>query len=258
MPLLYGLVLSLALTYAPIDAIERSQIVSPHVGVYSGGASSGPGLLLIGDSHARYWVDALEDLATRKGWRFRSVVVPGCPWARVDSMDVSGRKIAPCDKRLRDRALREAADFNPEVTVLVSQSVVQRSVLVRGAPQAPGSREWVRAVSKGSSTFIRELKPHTDEIVVVNPIPRTTTPMVDCLRRGSRNCDQDPVYPSGTPELERIYSRIGGNVDISALICPDVCPAMVEGTVTYRDSQHLAMDYTFLIADEVGVLLGIR
>jgi peptidoglycan/LPS O-acetylase OafA/YrhL len=229
---------------------EASADPGPGADVQSG---EGPTVLLIGDSHAMVVRPALERLARAQGWSLVSAMEIACPWPRVDATDDG--VVLDCD-RMRDNALREAENVRPEIAILVTRSVLVRPLQIGGGLVNPGEPGWLPEVQRGTEEFLAELRPLVDRIVIVEPLPETSEPMIYCLSTGAdpASCAAPPAYVNGTSELASYWRALPDVVSMSLddLLCPEgLCPAMVDGIPTHRDTNHLSVAYARHIAESL-------
>jgi peptidoglycan/LPS O-acetylase OafA/YrhL len=246
-----------------IEAIKESQPDSDSTGTSSGGTTSGRKVLLVGDSHAIFWVKAMSRLAEDQGWQFMAVTRAGCPWSAVESFTADGSRVEKCDERLRVPALHAAEEFRPDVTILISRAILVREINVDGVTVLPNGPGWKAEVEQGSRDFLARLAPYTESIVIFQPIPETQTSMVNCLagQLDLDACSLPAYYQPGTDELRKAWEAVGAEfgasvVTIDEVICPaGACPAVVDGVVTHRDEHHITYAYAMSIVEELDALL---
>ncbi len=246
----------LVLVALPVSGQTKSLMAAAGIGVNEQAAmgvvtshvhsTTGTRVLLIGDSHARFWVDPLIAAADAGGWRLTAIFVNQCPWPRVTELP-AGQQLT-CDDNLRDRAIALAAQLHPDVVILTARSVTNRAVRAPHGWAPPDTKPWLEQIRLGSLKFLDELAPYTRRIVIVEPTPETATPMVDCLSTGAdpRQCDQTAMEQPGTASLEAMWRVIDhararvAVVDLDSLVCPGgACPSEVNGVVTFKDTNHL-------------------
>ena len=226
-----------------------------------------PTVLLVGDSHARALYPGLADLAKEQGWSLVPVLEDGCPWPRVDARYNDGRPLGDCDQ-FRAAALHTATRRHPDVALLVSRSIVRRPLQVGDELLRPGDPGWLGDVTRGTERFLADLRPLVGHVVISEPLAETRKPMIECLTTSEdpESCSAPAIDAPGTVPLEAFWRSIPGvtTVSLDELVCPHrVCPAVVDGVVTHRDTNHLTAGYARLIApalDEVlrrqGVVLA--
>jgi peptidoglycan/LPS O-acetylase OafA/YrhL len=223
-------------------------------------SGDGPAVLLIGDSHAMVLRPALERLARADGWSLVSSLEIACPWPRVDATDDG--VVLDCD-RMRDAAVEEAASLRPDIAILASRSVVVRPLQTGDGLANPGEPGWLTELQRGTEAFLAELRPHVGRVVIVEPLPETSEPMLHCLSTGAdpAACAAPEVYLPGTPELAAYWRSLpdAAAVGLDELICPGgLCPAMVDGIPTHRDTNHLSVAYARHLAEPLDEYLQTR
>ena len=227
----------------------------------SGTAQTAPvsKVLLVGDSHAMMLIAAMEDLSKQQGFEFATVTRAACPWPEIKVTSPENGDELDCQSLLRDPALEAARIFKPDITLLVSGSVIIRGLIIDGNTTRPNTPGWLDAMESGSASFLFKLAAYSKNVVVLDPIPRTTKDMVRCVVGGGTadNCASPvPAYPGEndlTAMWKRITQRSGlADVNLDELLCPGgICPAIYNGIVTRRDNQHLAEDYAIAIIDQI-------
>jgi peptidoglycan/LPS O-acetylase OafA/YrhL len=218
--------------------------------ISDGEGSDASTVLLVGDSHAKYLYPALAELAKAQGWSLVPSIEDACPWPRVQA---TARGVVLDCETMRRNALAAAERSHPDIAVLVSRSIVRRPLKVGGELVDPGGPGWLRDVSRGTEAFLAALRPLVGRIVIVEVLPETSEPMVDCLSTGAdpASCAAPAVHRPGTIPLRSLWRTLPGvtTVGLDELLCPDgICPAMVDGIPTYRDTNHLTVDYSRHIA----------
>ena len=206
-------------------------------------------VLLVGDSHAMVLRPALARLASWQGWSLVPVTEIACPWPRVNA--TQDGVVLDCES-LRQKALREAARTKPDIALLVSRSIVVRPLDIGGGLVAPGGPGWLPEVRRGTEDFLADLRPLVGRLVIVEPLPETSEPMIDCISTGTdpASCAAPVTHLPGSLDVSSYWRSVpdATAVSLDDLICPGgVCPAMVEGIATHRDTNHLTMGFSRLI-----------
>jgi hypothetical protein len=220
--------------------------------------AAAPRVLVVGDSHANMLMPALRTLSAERGFQLASVTEIGCTWAGLTMTDSKGGE-SDCTASLLDPALAVSADYRPDLTVLVSGSILNRPLLVDGERVEQGSAQWARTVESASDSALDRLSSTAGRVVVVEPMPRTRDNIAECLAAGGSgaSCTQPVEAQAGGAELLDIWGPLvsaqsGTIVSFDDLLCPDdECPAVVEGIATRRDRHHITNDYSVLIAEQL-------
>ena len=78
-------------------------------------------LVLIGDSHARQWVPALDELSQRYGYTAYFLIREGCPSSDVTPWMVHGGPSTDCEA-FQDWAREQVEELQPDVVLLGSEA----------------------------------------------------------------------------------------------------------------------------------------
>jgi hypothetical protein len=174
----------------------------------------------------------------------------------------------------RVRRLLPAALLVLPVTAIVYElvasplAVSERPLKIGDDIVDPGGPGWLEEVGRGTDSFLTDLRPFVGEILVVQPLPETTELMVDCLSTGADpvSCSAPAIHLRGTIPLRSLWDSLSGvaAVSLDGLLCPNgTCPAMVDGVPTYRDTNHLTVDFSHHLAKQLdeylrsqGIVLG--
>jgi peptidoglycan/LPS O-acetylase OafA/YrhL len=219
--------------------------------------ANAPTILLVGDSHADVLYPALARLAREQGWSLIATSEWACPWARVEA--TRDGVLLDCES-MRREALAAAAKAHPDIVVLASRSIVVRPLKIDGELVNPGDPGWIEEVRRGTESFLAELRRLVDRIVIIEPMPETSQPMIDCLATGAApiDCSAPAVDQPGTRALEASWRRRPDvtSVSLDKLICPErICSAMLDGVPTYRDADHLTAPFSRSLAHSLDLYL---
>jgi hypothetical protein len=238
----------------------------PNADVVIESTGGGNAVLVVGDSHANFWRQGFTAYAREKGFTVVFVTKLSCPWMDIPALTPQSQDtLFNCQERLWDPAIAAAKKFNPAVTVLASRSALSRKLLVNGEIISADQAGWADVIAAGTQKALTQIAPFTEKIVIIEPIPETTSSMLDCLSTGANptSCDQVVDVKTGTKAFEEITRAIATenpkviSVSLDELICPgNVCPAEVDGVATHRDNQHLTWDYAEVIMPQVDALFA--
>jgi hypothetical protein len=87
---------------------------------------------------------------------------------------------------MRQEALAAAAKARPEIAVLASRSIVVRPLRIDGEVINPGGPGWIEEVNRGTESFLFDLRPLVGRVAIIEPMPETSVPMIDCLATEQR------------------------------------------------------------------------
>jgi peptidoglycan/LPS O-acetylase OafA/YrhL len=214
-----------------------------------GNLSSSVNIVLFGDSHAIQWFNPLRRIAEAHGWRLTTFLKSGCP-----AVDVSFH--ADC-AAWRGEAIRRVVMLRP-TTVIVASATLS---LGRGnkvdSPLAISLDEW----RNGATRTLTTLAAARLRIVALRDTPLLAFDIPTCLARSARHS----WYPGGScvmdksasldPELfeaERTAAQGLPDVhflDMTDMLCDDnLCHAVRNGAIMYRDSNHLTGSFAASLA----------
>jgi peptidoglycan/LPS O-acetylase OafA/YrhL len=200
-------------------------------------------IVLFGDSHAIQWFNPLRQMAASHGWKLTTMVKSGCPAADIVPPNAS-RKFAATCADWRAAAIRSIVALNPTVVFVGNASIYLERSLVK--PAVPiedwrrGTRHTLEALSRAGLAVA---------VMRDNPIPAFDIPA--CLARSMRHSatagacamHRSAVLNPAIFEAEQAGARDLPHVhfiDLTDQFCSsEVCWAMREGEVLYRDDNHL-------------------
>jgi peptidoglycan/LPS O-acetylase OafA/YrhL len=222
-----------------------------------GDPEGSPTVVLIGDSHARHWLPALEVIAQDEGWRLLSVTKSGCNPFDVPSWNSNyERPYHECDA-WRDSLLEQLADEHDVALVIVGRALGHRaSVFIEGelVPRSEIGPVWRDGVER---TFERLLEV-SRRVVVLRDSPWAPEDVPTCLSEvwpEMTGCDfavsEEGEDDSELYEAERSVAPDGVSfVEVSDLVCPsDPCQMVApNGVIKYRDRHHITQTFSRQLA----------
>ena len=190
-----------------------------------GDKASSRKIVLFGDSHAAQWFPALEKLATENGFALISLTKSACPGPAVKKVDTGAYKNNDCFA-WRDYAFKRMAQMQPEAIIV---SGFQHFELPAGYSSR---RQWWR---EGEVKTFAQLRGSSRHIVYISDTPHPKRDIPSCLAAGH-------ITRCNTSEKsEAIFAPGYQRINPTLWLCGDSCPAILGGTVVYRDSSHLTV-----------------
>ena len=221
---------------------------------------------LVGDSHARQWLPALDRIGQSQGWQVHAWTKSAC--SIID---------APIYSVGLERSYDECAEWRGLVTdelrslggpdlVILARAASYRKAVIDGDEIIEGdiTAEW----AAGAERTFSDMTSLSDNVVLLADTPWAPSRIPDCL--SSTNDPTDCTFERAAAirdgellDIERpIAARLGLRiVDVTPLICGDTdCPAMTDdGIITYRDTNHLTVTFTQTIAaDFANAVVGVE
>ena len=232
------------------------QTVSPTCAY--GDTASATQIILFGDSHAAHWFPALQEVSRRKGWRLASLSKSSCPSADVYAYAESLKRVYHECLAWREGTIERIIRERPAAVVL-SNASFYGDTAATGRAALVGREAWNRGLAKTVARFVDSgLK----VVLLVDP-PRPGVDIPVCLSRAAwRNQRPDACTISREKALrghirtdEAAFARRTSGVsavDVTDVLC-DVsrCPPVARGTIVYRDTNHLSVAYSRMLADEL-------
>jgi hypothetical protein len=189
---------------------------------------------LVGDSHAAQWFPALDAIARERGWKILPFTKDSCIFLdmRIMSLHLE-REYTEC-ARWRDQVVAALQRLKPDLIVVSSSRWVHPVSRI----DADGQRQ-VDAMAR-----LLKALPSPVAIIADTPLPAHDVPA--CLSRRDRTADACGTTRSYalTGHLARdgrTAEAVGATlIDPADWLCgPEMCPAIIDWTIVYRDDHHL-------------------
>jgi peptidoglycan/LPS O-acetylase OafA/YrhL len=189
------------------------------------GPDSPTKVVLFGDSHAAQWMPVLEALAYEKNFTLISLTKSACPGPAVVKVETGAYKNADCSA-WRENSIARIKALKP-MAVLVSG--MQHFEM----PSGYASRaDWWR---EGEAKTFAELQGSSKHIIYISDTPHPQRDIPSCIAAGRIDkCNS-------TEPSEAIFSPGWQQINPTSWFCSQNCPAVIDGTVVYRDSSHISV-----------------
>jgi peptidoglycan/LPS O-acetylase OafA/YrhL len=216
--------------------------------------------VLFGDSHAAQWLPALDAYARSQGWRLESHTKSGCSPVLLDFWE----------RRLR-REYRECFKWRNAVAERIRE--VRPTVVFVGSTRdyelwqngrALRIRDAYPVWRDGLTEALSGLTDDAQRVVLLAETPYLNYDPVDCLADDRiESCD-----PPASLVVDGSYAAVetdaaaaaGADVlSVNGLLCPGrTCPLVRDGTVVFRDTNHVTATYMAALARPIGDLIEGR
>jgi peptidoglycan/LPS O-acetylase OafA/YrhL len=227
------------------DGCTLDNLQTKIVNCVYGDPKSSTTVVLVGDSHASQWFPALQVLAEEHDWRLIAITKFSCRF-----MDL------PMYSLILHRYYSECETWKPEVLQRLQQ-LKPDLVIVSAAhdltPINPADSDPVRQ-GKAMARYLTQI-PGKIAVIVDTPISAHDMPV--CLSR-----HLDDVSKCSTPRatgapadyatLEQTATAASGAtlVDMTDAFCnAQVCPAIINDMIVFRDTQHMTATFAASLAD---------
>jgi peptidoglycan/LPS O-acetylase OafA/YrhL len=191
-----------------------------------GDKNSSETIVLYGDSHAAQWFPTLEKLAKQRGFKLISLTKSACPAVDANRPDQGAFKQVHCTK-WRQNSIERIAKIKPMAVITSSFQYFTP------ANEGVSRSTWWR---DGQRKLLSDLKGSTDHLIYISDTPRPLRDIPNCLAsRNSRVCD--------STQKTRVSIIFGFEVvNPTPWLCSSFCPAIIDGTVAYRDASHISVE----------------
>ena len=191
-----------------------------------GDKESSSTIVLYGDSHAAQWFPTLEKMATERGFKLVSLTKSACPAVDAKRPDQGAFKMVHCTK-WRENSIKRIAEIQPLAVITSSFQYFTP------ANSSISRAQWW---NEGQRKLLKGLRGSTNNLIYISDTPRPLRDIPNCLAsRDSKVCD--------STERSKVSVIPGFDViNPNQWLCSSYCPAIVEGTVAYRDASHISVD----------------
>ena len=191
-----------------------------------GDKNSSETIVLYGDSHAAQWFPTLEKLAKQRGFKLISLTKSACPAVDANRPDQGAFKQVHCTK-WRQNSIERIAKIKP--MAVITSSFQYFTPANEGVSRATWWRD-------GQRKLLSDLKGSTNHLIYISDTPRPLRDIPNCLAsRNSRVCD--------STQKTRVSIIFGFEVvNPTPWLCSSFCPAIIDGTVAYRDASHISVE----------------
>ncbi len=191
-----------------------------------GDKNSSKTIVLYGDSHAAQWFPTLKKLAKQRGFKLVSLTKSACPAVDAKRPDQGAFKQVHCTK-WRQNSIERIAKIKPMAVITSSFQYFTP------ANERVSRATWWR---DGQKKLLSDLRGSTDHLIYISDTPRPLRDIPNCLAsQNSKVCD--------STERTRVSIISGFEVlNPTPWLCSSYCPAIIDGTVAYRDASHISVE----------------
>ncbi|MGH3352665.1 MAG: acyltransferase family protein [Nocardioides sp.] len=216
-------------------------------------------IMVIGDSHARHWIPAVDEIAERSGYRAYMLAMPQCTVSLVtpDKLD-STEPMTSCDD-FHDFMLASVKKIRPDLLLISSRPI---GAAYHDAAGRHTDDDGVRrAVYRGYERLLAHVKPVAKRTVWLRDVPAIEFDPATCLSSNKTlaPCTYKPLesqQEGADLQMQAAKSAHVETLDLDDLFCDSagICSTVVGDAITHRDNHHLTATYS----KELGRTLGER
>ena len=216
-------------------------------------------MVLIGDSHARQWIPALEKIAEEEGYVAYFLVREGCPAVDQTPWKANGEGPQYDCEDFQDWAAETVQELHPAIT-LMGTDANERGYADNEGNHVEDDATIEQMVESGMISQIERIKPYSDRTVILGDPPIHEISPVKCLTTRDpaptlKGCLSPPETRSeDMVEATHRAADIAGAeflVTEQWFCVDDLCPTVVGRLITHRDVEHISIPYSEYLAPEI-------
>jgi SGNH domain (fused to AT3 domains) len=213
-------------------------------------------LVLIGDSHARQWVPALDPLSQQLGYKAYYLIREGCPSSEVTPWLVHGGPSVNC-ANFQAWAREQVQQLHPDVVVLGSNANTRGFTSADGrlVGDVPTMAQMYR---DGMEQEIDDRAPYTKRIVIIGDPPAVTKHPGRCLSAHGATLQKclSPEDKDSLVFIDALRQAAAAKgvqfVETASWFCDHgVCPSVVGQYIAHRDRSHVSQSYAGYLTEEL-------
>jgi peptidoglycan/LPS O-acetylase OafA/YrhL len=182
-------------------------------------------VVLYGDSHAAQWFPALERLARQYGFELTSLTKSACSSVDIPRANQGAYKNSEC-KKWRENSIQRIQELKPDAVIVSS---FQYFTIPRGYPSR--AQWW----NEGQRLLLSDLKGSSKNLIYISDTPHPLRDIPNCLAtRKIQECNTTEKSPN-------LIINGFKQIDPTPWLCSDICPAIKDGYVVYRDASHISV-----------------
>jgi hypothetical protein len=218
-------------------------------------------LVLLGDSHARHWIPAMDKIAKAKGYVAYYFVLQGCTPALVEPWAPEYNAPNTDCLKFHDWTQQQIAGLKPDAVILAAD-VLRRYIGENGGVVTDKS-QIASMIETGMVERIDSLKALTKRIVVLGDISRINLDPSRISDRGATLADglgrSLPISLLGRKVTKEAAQSTGVDyVETMQWFCAfGKCPVVIGDYITRRDRGHMTLEYSTALAGPLGRALRL-
>uniref|UniRef100_UPI002B267DD5 SGNH hydrolase domain-containing protein n=1 Tax=Nocardioides sp. TaxID=35761 RepID=UPI002B267DD5 len=217
-------------------------------------------MVVTGDSHARAWIPAFEQIAREAGYAAYYFVKQQCTAAFVDPGRLGTGEPWPECEEFHDWVVDQVDELEPDLMV-VATSPPPTGVYDDSGRLLTDNADVAENVAEGFDDMFAAYLPLVGRMVLLSDVPRLPEEPGACLAKRGADLGDCMFPPTSWSERNRMISEDAATragvpwVNPSPWLCAqNLCPVVVGSTIAYRDRGHISAAR----AAELWVPLGVE
>ncbi len=216
----------------------------------SGDLSAGRTVVVLGDSHARMWLPAVDAIAAERGWRVVPLLKMGCRPLDWPLWDAASAHVGEFCQEFSAWARAQVDEIQPDLVVVAGKAPVTLANEAGDGPMPPGDAS-LAAWQTGMQRLVDRLLRSADAVRLVLDTPALSQNPADCLSAaGATMASCTEGFPPQISEFNARTQAVAAatrgvaTVDMTRYVCwHGRCPMVVSGIAVYADDDHLSRTY---------------
>lgn len=196
-------------------------------------------IVLYGDSHAAQWFPALEKIAKDRNIKLVSLTKSACPSVQVVRDDKGAFKSKDCD-RWRENSIDRIKLIQP-IAVIMSGFQYYKP--------ADGFSDRQTWWNEGQTRLLKAIRGGSTNLIYISDTPHPLRDIPSCL--ATNDLAKCNTTQKTSNEIISGFSQI----DPTPWFCSNVCPAVTDGFVAYRDASHITVAAALALAPKLDKVL---
>ena len=216
-------------------------------------------MIVLGNSHGRMWIPAIDAIGQRAGVRVYYLVLPQCVPGMTLALPGTGDAWENC-LSFNAWAKKQVARLQPDLVLVATAGPPEWAVETGRISE----RALDQAYADNLRSLFAEVTRSTERMVLVRDVPQPGADPVDCLASRRADLGRCAFEPDGRAEQHaeisvRVARQAGADVvDTRSWFCwSGTCPAVIGSTITFRDGNHITTAYAAELAEPLGRALGL-
>ena len=202
-------------------------------------------IVVTGDSHARAWIPAFEQIAQHAGYATYYLVKQQCTAAYVDPGQLGTGDPWPECEEFHRWVAEQVADLQPDLMIVATSP--PPTGVYDGDTLLTKREDVADSLVDGFDDMFATYVPLVDRLVLLSDVPRLPEEPGTCLAKRGAVLADCIFVPTSWGEENRAIAKASADragiasIDPTPWLCADgLCPIVIGSTIAYRDRGHIS------------------